>query len=286
MPPGNKRAKQIATYVQAFQKYGSVEAINVDEVNPPTASFAAAFVLDCVKRKITPRSNMARLTSEFHQALVQRNWEWQPSKSGDTQLAGAQLLDGVALAGECAFPTWALIFLVNAPFPYGFGIGGAKKFTYSGDTKHGFLAAHKKVFNVPDLSPIDADGKTSIKYRYWNNHKVVEYFGHFYDPNYGLNYKEGRLMAVATLEEIHANVNPRNLEEYNGLPGLPKLIKLTVSDCYYGTHHTISVYKSTSIADPTVAGFFIERMEDWMASDGPHIKKGIYGPFNHDPVVP
>src|SRR6185369_3102248 len=79
----------------------------------------ARFIQQCTARSLDPNApgDMAQINEDFHDVLRGAGWQWAPATSGNTEGAGARLLDGTARSGECAFVAHALRILLNQRRP-------------------------------------------------------------------------------------------------------------------------------------------------------------------------
>jgi hypothetical protein len=278
------------TYQQALGGNANLNQANFND-SPPQTSPGRQFVWSCRVSNVTPINNINQVNTRFHQFLVNRGWIWNPSVAGASYNAGARLLDGTVNQGECGFPAYALAYIINAPQPYGFGVGGANVVTYSGLHNIGFISNHANALPGPQPNIIRPQGGVLPGFYYWDNHKVVHFNGQFYDPNYGSVYPAIGSMAVASLQLVRQNVRLRDLENYNPLSpwgvllgwGLPRLAALKFSDFIFGTTHTISVVQAVNVVNPAVNGYYIEWVENWAIPMGG--RGNIYGPMPRSPLV-
>lgn len=279
------------TYEQALGGQHNLANVRFDDM-PPVNSPGRQFVWSCRRANITPLTNMAQVNTRFHQWLANRNWVWDPAVPGNSFLAGARLLDGTVTRGECGFPANALAYMINAPQPYGFGVGGAVVVTYSGANGQGFIANHANALPGPQPNITRPQGGPLPGYYYWDNHKVVQFGGQYYDPNYNAVYAMPAGMAVTSLQLVRQNVRLRDLNDYNPLSpwglllawGLPRLLAQGMSDLVFGNRHRINVQQTTGGAPPAVAGYYIEWVENWaLPRNGG--RGSIYGPKAQNPLA-
>lgn len=276
------------SYEQALGGNVILAQANFGDV-PRPGSPGRRFLTQCLLAGATPANNMLQVNSLFHQFLAGRAWTWNPAVPGASYTAGARLLDGAVNAGECGYPAYALAYLINAPPPYGFGVGGAAVVTYNGQHNQGFISNHANALPGPQPNITRPQGGTLPAYYYWDNHKVVQFQNQYYDPNYRAVYVNPAAMAAADLQLVRQGVRLRDLENYNPLSpwsfllgwGLPRLAALKVSDLAFGTAHDISVYRAIGAAP--VSGYYMEWVERWVRPGG--MRGTIYGPFAHSPLV-
>jgi hypothetical protein len=165
----------------------------------------------------TTAANMTQITGAFYLELVSAGWRWTPAKSCGSKEQAAKLLDGEMVHAECQAVARAFEMLLQAPAPNGFGAAGAKMVTYSGDeqligadngqptapsvkrsavrgfySRHPILGIHGLMPNVYD----PAVGRITDLYR-WDDHKVVELAGKYWDVCYNASYTFLQQMAVA-----------------------------------------------------------------------------------------
>ncbi|WP_236200108.1 hypothetical protein [Pseudomonas pseudonitroreducens] len=273
-------------------------AVNLAAANfngpPAVASLGRQFVMSCLLARLTPANHMVQINNRFHQFLSNRGWRWEPGVAGASYIAGARLLDGTVTQGECGFPAYALAYLIQAPPPYGFGmgIGSASVITYRGTNNSGFISDHANALPGPQPNITSPAGAPLAGFYYWANHKVVQYAGQIYDPCYNAVYATPAGMAAASLLTVRQRARLRDLENYDpaspwGLLlgwGLPRLTALKISDLLWGNSHTITVTQAVNVTDNAVNGHFIEWDEQW-ARPGLAGRGNIYGPIPHNPLV-
>lgn len=278
------------TYEQVLGGQNNLANVRFDDM-PATGSPGRQFVWGCRRANITPLTGMGQLNTRFYQWLAQRGWTWDPGVPGNSYLAGARVLDGVVNRGECAYPAYALAYMINAPQPYGFGVGGASVVTFSGANAAGFISNHAGALQGPQPNITRPEGGALPGYYYWANHKVVQYGGQYYDPNYNAVYAMPAGMAAASLQVVRQNARLRDLADYNPLSpwglllgwGLPRLLAQGTSDLLFGNTHTITVQQTTVGAHPAVAGYYIEWSENWALPRGG--RGNIYGPKIANPLA-
>lgn len=291
------------TYEQAMNGVTFPNA-NFDDA-PAGNSWGAEFLKKCKKASAHPGSEMNRVNEIFHGFLKGKGWRWDPGGAGASYVAGARLLDGSRTSGECAYPAYALAFLIDAPYPYGFykfkpknkndkkkPKNDASVETYRGLHNRGFISNHANALDGPQPNITQSNGNMLQGYYFWGNHKVVKYKNKFYDPNYKAIYTSLAGMAVASLQSVRDNVRLRDMRDYNPLSpwglllgwGLPRLTVLKLSDVLFGTTHRINVVKAVNVQDQNVAGYYIEWEEGWRRPD--YGGRGtIYGPLAQNPLV-
>lgn len=281
------------SYQNALGGAVNLAAANFTSV-PPVASLGRQFVMNCLVANVTPANNMALLNTRFHQFLTNRGWRWEPAVAGASYNAGARLLDGTVTQGECGYPAFALAYIIQAPPPYGFGmgVGSAAVVTYSGAHNNGFISNHANALPGPQPNITRPAGGALAGFYYWDNHKVVQYGGQFYDPNYNAIYAAPAGMAVASLQTVRQQVRLRDMENYNpaspwGLLlgwGLPRLAALKLNDFIWGNDHAINVTQAVNVTNPAVNGHYIEWGEHWVFP-GHGGRGNIYGPMPRNPLV-
>lgn len=279
------------TYVNALGGQNNLN--NVPNVNdaPGAGSRGRRFLLQCAMTNTHPNANMGQVNTAFHNFLRTTGWQWAPGVPGASFTAGARLLDGAVHAGECGFPAYALAYLINAPHPYGFGVGGAQVVTYSGANAQGFISDHQGALPGPADNITRPAGGTLPNYYLWDNHKVVQVGNNFYDPSYNRVYVAAAGMAAASLQTIRQNVRLRDISTYNPYSlwslsvvyGLPRLMALKSSDVLFGTTHQITLLQATNVVQVALTGWYLEWVENWNRPIGG--RGTIYGPYTANPLV-
>ncbi len=232
---------------------------------------------------------MAGVNTRFHQYLVQSGWQWAPGIAGNSLRRGAELLDGTANQGECGYVANALAYLINAPAPYGFGVGGAEVFRYTGSKHKGFISPLANA--LPGLQPnINLPvGGTLNGYYFWDNHKVVKFNGRYYDPCYNTVYDYCGLMTAASLNE-RKQVRLRDLAKYDPYNpftlGAFRLAFQKAQDLVFNTTHTITVFHTENVHDATVDGYYMDWSSSWKTiGDRQYWDLGFTGPLAENPLV-
>lgn len=140
------------------------------------------------------------VTNTLHAQLG--GWTWAPGVAAGAVSAGAELLQGSRVSGECAAVANALSMVLTTAAPYGLaqGPGNFTVRTYSGAHNQGFIAAHAPILN---LNPNVYDPATGNRQNFyvWDNHKTVEYNGEFFDACYNTSYMAQANMAQAQLQQ-------------------------------------------------------------------------------------
>ena len=170
----------------------------------------------------TPVNNMTQITDAFYKELVNFEWIWTPSNKESKNEFAAKMLDGKMTHAQCALPVKAFIMLLTTKAPHGFGLqgGDVKLATYKGMeaciganngtpessvaiveapcNTRGFYSAHPET-GVHGLKPniLDPKSQKTINLYGWENHKVVEYKGRYWDVCYNKSYTTLQEMAVA-----------------------------------------------------------------------------------------
>jgi hypothetical protein len=260
----------------------------------PTPCRGTQFLNHCNGNGIGPGINMATLTNTFHDFLAGvggipggGNWTWSPGAPGNGYTAGARLLDGTANAGECAFVPFALAYLINAPAPWGFGVGGATVDSYSGANHIGFIAAHNNALPGPLPNITQAAGGVLPNFYLWGNHKVVTFGGVHYDVCYRTTYAALANMAAVDLQLTRNNVRLRDLEDYDykKLDSLWELIKLKFDDLLRSTTHTIEVLQATAAHAVLTGGNPTAYFISWVENRPHSGASNYYGPYQQNPLV-
>lgn len=181
-----------------------------------------------------PATHMTQITDAFYRELVAAGWRWTPSKSCGSIEQAAKLLDGEMVHAECQVAARAFELLMQSPAPNGFGVAAAKMVTYSGnelligadggqptaesvkrDATRGFYSRHPilGVHGLPANVYDPADGRITNLYR-WDDHKVVELNGRYWDVCYNASYVFLNDMAVAIRLGINEPRGPtKTIEE-------------------------------------------------------------------------
>lgn len=274
------------TYESILKGRTTLAGVQFPEEGPNRNSVGAKF-LRKIGRFFGRTPPIVVLNCMFNEFLRTRGWRWVPTTSGDSLIAGARLLDGRINSGECGFVANALVYLINAPRPWGFGIDNASCSRYSGENNCGFISEHGSSA-LPGVQPniVRPDGNNLRGYYLWNNHKVVEY-GHLnYDPCYNKVYHNPNEMADATLTLVRQRVRLRDLSDYDFRNPLkwPKLLGLKISDLYWSNTHRINIYQASG-NDSNVTGYYIEWSEEWRTWGGPAGIGHYYGPYRQNPLV-
>jgi hypothetical protein len=279
------------TYAQALN--GQVNLNNVNWVGagvPTPGSLGQTELAHIVAQGWNPavHADMLQITAHFHNSVVAAHFQWTPTTAGNTLLSGAQLLDGTAHGGECAFVAQALRLLLSAPPPWGLGAAGVTfPAPYTGAHGHGFISNHG-AGAIPGaaLNIQRPNGTTFPAVRKWDDHKVVQIGAHFYDPCYNTHYAALANMALSQLNLVRDNVRLRDLRDYNwaSVGGLIWLGALKASDAFWSNTHTIRVFQAAGGGG--TAGFYIDWGEGWKSWSGNYqIKQQCYGPYPANPLV-
>ncbi|HBO1217802.1 TPA: hypothetical protein L4E92_005186 [Pseudomonas aeruginosa] len=279
------------SYLALLDQKPTLSGIDFTEKQPPENSLGARFLATLKKDDISPE-NIESLSNDFHDFLKKEGWTWAPMVGGNNLSAGAKLLDGDLKSGECATPAHALAYLIKAAPPYGFGLEGeATVKTFTGSQGKGFISKHDTP--LPGLSSNikRMQGGVVDGFYFWENHKVVEYGGKFYDPNYRKSYIQLADMASAEITLEKEKIRLRDMSDYNPLNpwgillkwGIPRLAALKISDLFYGNTHSITLYSATSTTTPAISGYYIEWTQVW--GNPAAALKEIYGPILKNPLV-
>jgi hypothetical protein len=163
----------------------------------------------------------------YHEAM-QNLWKWRPTSAS---AAGAALLDGVAMSGECAQLVSGFKTLLRAPAPYGLGLPdgdiaseewpttGVVLFVVKHDTP--YFGLHANVVS-PDWKKPGDPVRFQRMYA-WGNHKVlrVNCDGHarYFDPCYDQVYLLPEEMAEWRLTQADMGQDARRMpvvSQYRG----------------------------------------------------------------------
>jgi len=282
------------TYAELLDGNENLNAPRYGEHQPHDDSLGQRFLAHCEHQDLDPAQDLVAVANAWHDFLAIEGWTWDVvgARSVCTSYNGAsRLLDGTQIRGDCGFPAYALALLLNVPAPWGFGIEGARVATYDGEDGDGFLAPHQTTFRLAG-NVTRPNGNLLQGFYLWDNHKVVERGGHFYDVSYRRNHNALAALASASLRVERENVRLRDLENYNptspwGLAigwGLPRLAMLKLSDVAFNTSHGITVFRATHVANNALAGFYIQWEEywGWRSTAG---RASYYGPFTRSPLV-
>ncbi|HTZ89424.1 MAG TPA: hypothetical protein VMA71_03735 [Alloacidobacterium sp.] len=166
----------------------------------------------------TKDSDVHSLFNEFCRYFrLGNHWLWTGAA---VTPAGAAILDGVAVTGQCLALARAFRCLATTRKPYGLAMPESQVLDpfgpgrYEGRYQHGFISRHQGILpgNVLGLAsnilqpPLNRDTFQPLtgpplhsqlsEYYFWGDHKTVPYEGLYYDPSYGRIWESLEQMAA------------------------------------------------------------------------------------------
>jgi hypothetical protein len=281
----------VTTYADLLNGNENLGAAAWDDHQPEPLSRGQRFLEHCQQQQLDPANDLTAVADAWHDFLAGDNWTWDVRDFCEVYNRAARLLDGAQHRGDCGYPAYAFALLLNAPQPWGFGLGGARIERYDGQDHDGFIARHQTP--LPGLGPnvTRPNGGLLQGFYLWDNHKIVAHGGHFYDVNYRRDSNTLALFAPASLRVVQEHVRLRDLENYDpaspwGLAlgwGLPRLALLKLSDVAQNRYHSITVFQATHVLNPALTGWYIQWEEYWGRNPNP--RPSWYGPYARSPLV-
>jgi hypothetical protein len=280
------------TYAALLDGNENLSAARYGDHQPFENSRGRRFLRHCEDQGLDPAQNLVTVAEAWHDFLANEGWTWNTDFPCETYNYGARLLDGTAGRGDCGYPAYGLALLLNAPDPWGFGLGNATVARYDGQNHDGFIAAHLTPLPGLAANVTRPNGTLLQGFYLWDNHKVVAHGGHFYDVSYRQHRNALAGLAPASLRVVRENVRLRDLENYNPKSlwgftlgwGLPRLAMLKLSDVASNNSHTITVFQATNVTNGALNGWYIQWEESW-GWRGNGFRPSYYGPYTRSPLV-
>ncbi|MBV9493856.1 MAG: hypothetical protein JOZ54_06390 [Acidobacteria bacterium] len=280
------------TYENLLSGINNLTKIDWDSDTPQSTLLGQRFLAHCRKENFDPGQDLAAVAEEWHDFLGAAGWGWDLNFACETYPYATRLLDGVRLRGDCGYPAYAFALLLNAPHPWGFGLGGATVERYDGHHHEGFIATHNGTIFGLGGNLTRPNGGVLQGFYLWDNHKVVAHGGHYYDVSYRRDFNALGNLAPASLQVTRENVRLRDLANYDPKSpwgftlgwGLPRLAMLKLSDVATNNSHGITVFRATNVGNGALTGYYIQWEEYW-GWRGSSQRANYYGPYTQNPLV-